>query len=86
MRDLSLGLGPIPGDNHAMYPDNITIWSRRGSEAQTKEMLQTALEITEECLQDTGENCRRASRYSSYTNLTVRAERDNRTQIRQPSS
>ncbi|KAH9378839.1 hypothetical protein HPB48_013799 [Haemaphysalis longicornis] len=54
MRDLSLVLGNIPGINHAMYPDNITIWSRSNSEAQTKEMLQTALEITEECFQDTG--------------------------------
>ncbi|XP_077536209.1 uncharacterized protein LOC144148568 [Haemaphysalis longicornis] len=54
LRDLSLELGRIPGINHALYADDITVWSHGGSEAQTEEVPQTALQITEEYLQDTG--------------------------------
>lgn len=56
MKKLSEQLAEIPGIHHALYADDITVWSRGGSDADIEQRLQRALEVTESFLVGTGLN------------------------------
>ncbi|KAH9368033.1 hypothetical protein HPB48_019862 [Haemaphysalis longicornis] len=54
MKGLSDRLRSIKRTNHAIYADDITVWSLGGSEAETEHALQAALERTESYIRDSG--------------------------------
>lgn len=54
---LSTSLAQIPGINHTIYADDITIWTTGGRDSDCEEHLQSALDTTERFLEGTGLRC-----------------------------
>ncbi|KAM7312377.1 hypothetical protein ISCGN_009282 [Ixodes scapularis] len=57
LRGLPEALGAVPGVEHAIYADDITLWCREGNDAEIEERLQAAAKIVEDYAEECGLKC-----------------------------
>ncbi|KAM7295141.1 hypothetical protein ISCGN_024646 [Ixodes scapularis] len=57
LRGLPEALGVVPGVEHAIYADDITLWCREGNDAEIEERLQAAAKIVEDYAEECGLKC-----------------------------
>lgn len=57
LRGLPEALGVVPGVEHAIYADDITLWCREGNDAEIEGRLQAAAKIVEDYAEECGLKC-----------------------------
>ncbi|KAM7284943.1 hypothetical protein ISCGN_031941 [Ixodes scapularis] len=57
LRGLPEALGAVPGVEHAIYADDITLWCREGNDAEIEERLQAAAKIVKDYAEECGLKC-----------------------------
>lgn len=57
LRGLPEALEAVPGVEHAIYADDITLWCRSGNDAEIEERLQAATKIVEDYAEECGLKC-----------------------------
>ncbi|KAM7314198.1 hypothetical protein ISCGN_003983 [Ixodes scapularis] len=57
LRGLPEALGAVPGVEHAIYADDITLWCREVNDAEIEERLQAAAKIVEDYAEECGLKC-----------------------------